>query len=573
MEVIIKYNGDIKSIEERLNVRAEALSDSYGVIEIPQERLAELYALPETEDIELPKRLYVGSSYQISSSCIAPVQNKNRYDLKGRGVITAIIDSGIDYTHLDFRNEDGSTRLISIWDQTINGSPPQGFYKGTEYSREMINEALQSTEPFELVPTRDFVGHGTAVAGIAAGNGAASSGQNTGAAPQCDIVAVKVGRRGNDFFAQSTDIMRAVKYVTDKARSMNEPVAINLSFGMNEGAHDGHSLFEEYLAQAANLWKNVIVAPTGNEGSAGHHYSGRVVQGQTKEIEFFTASGIERFYISLWKNFADSFSFELIFPSGLSSGIIDIESQYKTIRTGGLVMNAVYGQPRRYSVSQEIYIEVYADRQASGGTISAGDWLLRLIPSSIVDGRIEAWLPTLEEVSSRTYFSIPDSGNTMTLPSTAEKLIRVAGYNDRIGSIAPFSGVGADVCTGLIPDIEAPAVNIISAAVGGGYDSFTGTSFAAPFVTGSAALLMEWGITNGNSPFFYGERIKAFLRLGARRRTGTKYPDPAFGYGRLCLEASLAYAIRYAEGAGIPSLTDILRAPYQEPLQEVYTNG
>lgn len=573
MEVIIKYNGDIKSIEERLNVRAEALSDSYGVIEIPQERLAELYALPETEDIELPKRLYVGSSYQISSSCIAPVQNKNRYDLKGRGVITAIIDSGIDYTHLDFRNEDGSTRLISIWDQTINGSPPQGFYKGTEYSREMINEALQSTEPFELVPTRDFVGHGTAVAGIAAGNGAASSGQNTGAAPQCDIVAVKVGRRGNDFFAQSTDIMRAVKYVTDKARSMNEPVAINLSFGMNEGAHDGHSLFEEYLAQAANLWKNVIVAPTGNEGSAGHHYSGRVVQGQTKEIEFFTASGIERFYISLWKNFADSFSFELIFPSGLSSGIIDIESQYKTIRTGGLVMNAVYGQPRRYSVSQEIYIEVYADRQASGGTISAGDWLLRLIPSSIVDGRIEAWLPTLEEVSSRTYFSIPDSGNTMTLPSTAEKLIRVAGYNDRIGSIAPFSGVGADVCTGRIPDIEAPAVNIISAAVGGGYDSFTGTSFAAPFVTGSAALLMEWGITNGNSPFFYGERIKAFLRLGARRRTGTKYPAPAFGYGRLCLEASLAYAIRYAEGAGIPSLTDILRAPYQEPLQEVYTNG
>ena len=573
MEVIIKYNGDIKSIEERLNGRAEALTDSYGVIEIPQERLAELYALPETEDIELPKRLYVGSSYQISSSCIAPVQNKNRYDLKGRGVITAIIDSGIDYTHLDFRNEDGSTRLISIWDQTINGSPPQGFYKGTEYSREMINEALQSTEPFELVPTRDFVGHGTAVAGIAAGNGAASSGQNTGAAPQCDIVAVKVGRRGNDFFAQSTDIMRAVKYVTDKARSMNEPVAINLSFGMNEGAHDGHSLFEEYLAQAANLWKNVIVAPTGNEGSAGHHYSGRVVQGQTKEIEFFTASGIERFYISLWKNFADSFSFELIFPSGLSSGIIDIESQYKTIRTGGLVMNAVYGQPRRYSVSQEIYIEVYADRQASGGTISAGDWLLRLIPSSIVDGRIEAWLPTLEEVSSRTYFSIPDSGNTMTLPSTAEKLIRVAGYNDRIGSIAPFSGVGADVCTGRIPDIEAPAVNIISAAVGGGYDSFTGTSFAAPFVTGSAALLMEWGITNGNSPFFYGERIKAFLRLGARRRTGTKYPAPAFGYGRLCLEASLAYAIRYAEGAGIPSLTDILRAPYQEPLQEVYTNG
>ncbi len=545
MEVIVKYNGDIKAIEERLNAQAEALSDSYGVIDIFPDALGSLYSLPEIEDIELPKRLYVGSSYQLSSSCIAPVQSKNGYDLKGRGVITAIIDSGIDYTHLDFRSEDGSTRILSIWDQTISGSPPKGFYKGSEYSAEMINEALQSTAPLELVPTRDLVGHGTAVAGIAAGSGAASGGENVGVAPLADIIAVKVGNRGNDFFAQSTDIMRAVKYVTDKSREQNKPVAINLSFGMNEGSHNGTSLFEEYLTQAANVWKNVIVAPTGNEGSAGHHYSGRVIQGQTKEIEFFTAAGIERFYVSLWKNFADSFSFELIFPSGLSSGVIDTESQYKTIRTGGLVMNAVYGQPRRYSVSQEIFIEVYSEN----GFIPAGDWLLRLIPSNIVDGSVDAWLPTLEEVSSRTYFSDPDSQNTMTLPATAEKLIRVAGYNDRIGSIAPFSGVGGKVCTGRIPDIEAPAVNIISAASGGGYDSFTGTSFAAPFVTGSAALLMEWGITNGNSPFFYGERIKAFLRLGARRRIGTKYPDPAFGYGRLCLEASLSYAVRYADGA------------------------
>ncbi len=544
MEVIAKYNGSITDLEQSMGIRAEDLSAGYCVINIPRARVGELYSNSAIEDLELPKRLYVGSSYRLSSSCITPLQNKNSYDLRGRGTITAVIDSGIDYRHPDFRNSDGSTRIIAIWDQSINGSPPQGFYKGTEYDSEMIDMALLSDDPMSLIPSRDLVGHGTAVAGIAAGNGAASDGENTGVAPLCNIIAVKVGSTGRDSFAFSTDIMRAVKYVTDKARTLNMPVAINLSFGMNEGAHNGQSLFEEYLSQASGFWKNVIVAPTGNEGAAGHHYSGYVRAGQTKEISFFTASGIERFYISLWKSFADSFTFELIFPGGLSSGVIGVESQYKRIRTGDLVMDAIYGQPVRYSVNQEIFIQV----SAQSGTIRSGNWQLRLIPTDIVDGRIEAWLPTLEEVGAGTYFSEPDTNNTMTLPSTAHKLIRVAGYNDLIGSIAPFSGVGAQVCTGQIPDIEAPAVNIISSAVGGGYDSFTGTSFASPFVTGSAALLMEWGITNGNSPFFYGERIKAFLRLGATRRPNTKYPDPAFGYGRLCLEKALSYAVRYTEG-------------------------
>ncbi len=540
MEVIVKYNGDIFSVADRINAFAERLSENYAIITLPESSLEELYSFTEIEDIEIPKRLYINSIRQLSSSCIPSVQSNTGYGLSGNGVIVSVIDSGIDFTHPDFRNDDGTTRIISIWDQTIDGSPPQGFNEGTEYSAQLINYALQQDDPFSVVPSRDYIGHGTAVAGIAAGNGNASFGENIGAAPQSELIIVKVGRRGSDIFAQSTDIMRALRYTIDKARETGKPTAINLSFGMNNGSHDGTSLFEEYIASAANEWKVVIVTPTGNEGAAGHHYEGRLTQGNTANISFFTASGIEGFYISLWKDFADVFSVELIYPDGSSSGIVRAEDSSKTLSLRDTFTEIIYGQPTRYSADQEVFINV----RSKSGYLNAGSWTLKIRPSSIANGKIQLWLPTTEEVGTRTYFSEPTINNTMTIPSTAEKVIRVSGYNDSIGSIAAFSGIGSsDGCRS--PDISAPAVNIIAPGVGGGYDTFTGTSFAAPFVTGAAALIMEWAIVQGNSPFLYGERIRAFLRSGAERRTGTEYPQPTFGYGKLCLEKTLNQIVLY----------------------------
>lgn len=544
IEVIVKYHGDIFQAANSVGGRAELLSANYAIVEIEEERLAELYQFTEIEDIELSKRLYVKSGFQLTSACISTVQQASGFDLQGRGTIAVVIDSGIDYTHIDFRNSDGTTRILSLWDQTIEGSPPDGFFEGTEYSKEEIDRALSEPSPYAVIPSRDEVGHGTAVAGIIAGNGNASGGQNKGVAPLCELIVVKVGRRSDDFFALSTDIMRGVRYAVDKARFCEKPAAVNLSFGMNNGAHDGKSLFESFLTEMADEWKLSVIAPTGNEGAAGHHFSGRVIQGKTLEIPFFTASGIERFYLTAWKNFADRFSVELVLPNGLTTGVVDIESQRKQVRLSGMQITVLYGQPTRYSVQQEIFIDVFSENS----TIPSGSWTLRLIPSEIVDGKIDIWLPTLEEVTAKTYFSDPTVTDTMTLPSTAEKLIRTAGYNDRIGSIAPFSGVGSAENTDRMPDIAAPAVNITAPRAGGGYDTVTGTSFAAPFVTGAALLLMEWAITRKNAPYFYGERLRAFLRLGASRSTGIRYPNPTFGYGRLCLQKTLDYLIRYTEG-------------------------
>ena len=542
-EIIVKYNGDIFSVANAFNSFAEILSPNYAILFIDSSQINQLYSFPEIEDIELPKKLYLGTSFNLTSSCIRTVQNPYSYNLNGNGTIIGIVDSGIDYTHIDFRNADGSTRILYLWDQTVEGSPPANFNEGTEYTQFQINSALQSDNPFSVVPSNDFNGHGTAVAGIAAGNGNSSDGENIGVAFQADLIIVKVGQKGNDFFAQTTEIMRAVKYIISKSRELQKPVAINMSFGMNNGSHKGSSLFEEYLSEISAEWKNVLVVPTGNEGGAAHHFNGSLKSNQVKEIEFFTASGITNFYLSLWKNFADSFAVELIFPNGISSGVVNLENRLKTVRVDNMTLTVIYGQPTRYSAEQEIYFNISANENY----IRSGLWKLRIIPSTIVDGEINIWLPTVEEVTAKTYFSNPSVYNTMTLPSTANKVIRVSGYNDRIGNIAEFSGNGIPD-TSLIPDIAAPAVNIVSARSGGGYDYFTGTSFAAPFVTGSAALMMQWGIVNGNSPFLYGERIKAFLRLGARRSDGVVYPNQTFGYGTLCLSNSVSYMERYQWG-------------------------
>ena len=542
-EVIAKYHGDIGQVARELQAEAEILSPAYAIVTLDRNKIINLYSYPQIEHLELPKSLYITAAYNLVSSCIPTVINRP-YELTGAGVIVAVIDSGIDYTHPDFRNADGSTRILSIWDQSGEGTPPPGFSAGVEYTRQQINAALRSSDPLEVLDFMDTNGHGTAVAGIAAGNGRGSGGVDTGVATEASLLVVKVGMRGYRDFARSTELMRAVKYVIDTARRLGMPVVINMSFGMNNGSHRGDTLFETYLTAMSDEWKSSFVIPTGNEGSAGHHYRGRIAANQIEEINFFTAPGIAEFYISFWKNFSDSFSVEILFPTGESSGIISIGDQIRNIRVGNLVLSVIYGQPSHYSINQEIFFLV----RATTGTILPGTWRLRVISGRVVDGDFRMWLPTLEQVTAETYFSSPTAEDTMTIPSTAYKMITVAGYNDRVGNIAEFSGRGNGNTALPNPDLAAPAVGILTTRVGGGYDSFSGTSMAAPFATGCVALMMQWGIIRNNDPFLYGERVRAFLRLGANRQVNVTYPNPAFGYGTLCLGNTMAYLDQYRWG-------------------------
>lgn len=533
-EVIIKYNGDINQAAGALGVEVEVLSESYAILTLNRTQLEQVRAHTEVEYIELPKTLSFLLNRALSAACVNTVQQ--RYGLTGRGTIIGIIDSGIDYTHPDFRNEDGTTRILYIWDQTAEGVPPPGFMGGREYTADQLNAALSEAEPLSVIPNLDRVGHGTAVSGAAAGNGRASNGFNIGVAPEASLIVVRLGSRGAESFARSTEIMRGIKYIIEKATELNMPLSINLSYGTNDGSHDGNSLFETYIDSMAERWKTVFSVATGNEGFAGHHYYGRLSQGETVTVEFVTASNLQNMYMSIWKNFVDTFTIELIAPNGQSTGIISPINEVSLLTINNVNLTIVYGQPTNYNILQEIYINF----DAVGAAIPQGIWQVRVNASEAVIGEFDIWLPVVEKVSSQTSFLEPNVNATLTIPSTAVNVISVGGYNSAINSVADFSGRGYTRSIVYVkPDLVAPAVGIITPSIGGRYDSFSGTSIAAPFVTGAAALLMEWGIVRNNDPFLYGQRIKALLRKGARRDFNIVYPNRSWGYGALCLQNTM----------------------------------
>jgi subtilisin family serine protease len=309
---------------------------------------------------------------------------------------------------------------------------------------------------------------------------------------------------------------------------------VNLSYGTNDGSHNGQSLFETYLDVVAGKGRNVIVVATGNEGAAKHHYTGRVQKGQSVDVTFSVAAYLPALYLTMWKDTADVMRIELLSPDGDSSGALQ-ENKVTTQNFGDTQVRFYYGQPTPYHKQQEVYVLF----TARNNFVQPGIWTLRLTGEQVVRGDVQMWLPTAEEVTDQTAFFQPTVERTLTLPSTARRAISVAGYNSNLYSAAPFSGRGFICTENTKPDLTAPAVDILTTRAGGGYDSYSGTSMAAPFVTGAAALLMEWGIVRGNDPFLYGERLKAFLTCGARRVEKLTYPNAVAGYGTLCVDDAL----------------------------------
>ena len=529
-DIIVKYTGNIQRLEDE-EVRITELSNEYAIINLPESRIDELSSQVEIEYIEKPKRLYFSVNQGKAVSCVSALQTA-QYDLFGQGIIVAVLDSGVDYAHPDFRNEDGTTRILALWDQTALGTPPEGYRIGAEFTREQINEALAASsaqERYRIVPSRDLTGHGTGVLGIAAGNGRASGGQYRGMASRSDLLVVKLGLPRPGSFPRTTELMQAVDYAIKKAIEFGKPIAINLSFGTVYGGHDGTSLLETYLNDMSNIWKTTILAGTGNEGSAAGHTSGLLETGKMQEVEVGIAPGEASFNIQLWKSYVDEMDLFLFHPSGESIGPLRETLGPQRYRMGDTELLMFYGKPSPYSASQEIFLDFLPVRDF----VDSGVWRVRLVPGRIVDGRYHMWLPSEGAVNIGTRFYRPSPDVTLTIPSSATKLISVGAYDSRLMIYAPFSGRGYTRGNHFVkPDLAAPGVDIMTTAPGGGYRPMTGTSFAVPFVTGAAAMLMQWGIIDGNDPFLYGEKVKAYLRRGARQIPGfEQWPNPQMGYG------------------------------------------
>lgn len=541
-ELIVKYSGTLEAVRQTARSVTELLN-GYAVIVIEEERIGQLAQLPEVEFIEKPKKLYFQTDVGRQVSCIDIVQDMP-LSLRGKGTLIGIVDSGIDYENVEFRNEDGTTRIVSLWDQSVNGRPPAGYLAGTEYTREQIDAAL-ATEDKEvrrqMVKTSDVSGHGTAVAGIAAGNGRGSEGRRfRGAAPEAELIIVKMGAPREGGFPRTTELMRGVDYIVRKAVELRRPVAINISFGNTYGSHDGTSLVERFLNDIADMWKNVICIGSGNEGASAGHVSGKVRRQISETVELAVQQREPALSIQIWKSYVDEMGVSVISPSGRQAGPFYEFLGAQRYILGDTELLIYYGEPKPYSVKQEIYLSLLPGKQY----IESGVWKIVLTPGRIVDGEYQMWLPTQTSLNMGTAFLQPNSMSTLTIPSTASLAVTVAAYDARTFSYADFSGRGpAGMYEGenvLKPDIAAPGVRVTAPVPGGGYQSFSGTSFAAPFVTGSAALLMEWGIVRGNDPYLYGEKVKAYLRKGAKQLAGyERWPNALLGYGALCVRDSL----------------------------------
>ena len=350
---------------------------------------------------------------------------------------------------------------------------------------------------------------------------------------------VKMGTPRQGGFPRTTELMQGVDYIVRTALRLGKPVAVNISFGNTYGSHDGTSLLERILNDISETWKNVICVGTGNEGSSGGHTGGQVPDDEDKVVEIAVQPRETNLNVQIWKSYVDEMDISVISPSGVRVGPIQEILGSQRLFPGGTEILLYYGEPKPYSVKQEIYLSFLPE----ASYIESGVWQIVLTPRRIVDGTYEMWLPSQNVLNAGTAFLRPSPDTTLTIPSTASLAVTVAAYDALTFSYADFSGRGPASLyegEGAKPDLAAPGVRITAPVPGGGYRENTGTSFAAPFVTGSAALLMEWGIVQGNDPYLYGEKVKAYLRRGAREVPGyDRWPNAQLGYGILCVEESL----------------------------------
>ena len=466
--------------------------------------------------------------------------------LRGSGVLIGFVDTGIDYTNTYFQNANTTSRIISIWDQTIAGNPPEPFGYGSVYSQEQINTALRSEDPYSVVPSRDTNGHGTFLAGLAAGNDQTDEASYTGAAPDADIMMVKLrpaSQKIRDTFViregepayQSNDVLTGIQYLINMANELNRPIVICLGLGDNYGAHNGTAILERFLEPVGYTNGVIIVVAAGNETSSGHHYKGKFEPNVPQEIEINVAENESGFFMALWASISSRLYVSFKSPLGQTIErvpLINRQSQTFRFNLEPTILDVRYLYTDPLTGSESVGIRMTNP--------TPGIWTLTVEGDTAIDGEFHIWLPRRGFINEDTYFLQPDPSYTVQIPGTAEYVIVVGAYDPVDDSIYVSSGRGPTTAEVIKPDFIAPGVNVQGPRVGGGLTSFVGTSTAAAITSGAAALLLEWAILKGNFPEMNTRIARGVFIRGARRTETGVYPNNIEGYGRLDLQNSIS---------------------------------
>lgn len=538
-DLLIAYSGDPSVFNKYQDATVHIINYYLAVVHIPVEQITDNIIEVLGYSV-MPSLFGLISEASLEASGINRLRNLPNFNLRGQGVLIGILDTGIDYTNPIFQYADKTTRIVSIWDQSIdsNNYPPKMLY-GTEYSREQINEALQSANPLNLVPSTDENGHGTMLAGISAGNEVPES-NFYGVATDAELVIVKLKPAKTylkDFFRipenatcyQENDILFGIEYLTNAAIKLNRPIAICIALGTSQGAHAGRgSLSSQLSLQAENNSIGMVIA-AGNEGSSRRHYYG-VVDKTTgyDTVELTVGENESGFSMELWGDSPNTFAIDILTPSG------EYVPRLRATLDQSINLSFIF-EPTTIVVDYQM-----VESQSGDQLIlirfrdpAPGIWRFKVYSEGDLAGGFHIWLPMQGFISDNTFFVRSNIYTTILSLGNARSPITVTAYNYEDNSLYLNASRGYTRINIEKPDIAAPGVNILSPTLNKEFAMVTGTSAAAAHTTGVAAMLLEWGVVKGNYSNMSSVDMKVFMIRGARRNPDLRYPNRDWGYGIL----------------------------------------
>ena len=543
----ILYQGDIKTALTKhdildfmvLNEKLAVIyvEDSFDEVKIS--KIPEICSWEKEEVMSSLIDITNQLSFGISASYASGVNyvNKNPYiNASGKNVLIGIIDSGIDYLHPDFINNDNTTKIVSIWDQgSDKKNSPQGTIFGSEFTREDINKAIKDNDS---TLTTDEIGTGTIAAGICAGRGKLNS-EYLGVAVDSELVVVKLRQYEGKFKKGvihyiNTDFLAAIKYVLDISKREQKYTIINLTVG----GRSSSALIATYLDTFTYLSSSgiVLVSGAGNEGNTDIHYQGFFNDHNYQDVKIQVG---EQNYLRICVSSVgpDKIGGLIISPSGELSFRVDYSPDNYiyygkfNLENTTYEMNLIY--PWILSGNQELIINL--------DNIKPGIWTVRLYPEFIINGEYDIYLPNKNLMSKDTRFIDPNSFSTITMYGSGENVITVGTYDNKTNSIWVGSSKGPMKGIGIKPDIVAPGVDIISASINKSYTTSTGTGVSSSIVSGVLAVIMEYIGSQGSYPgkTLYTQLLKTYLMMGADKKAIYTYPNESGGYGDLNLENTI----------------------------------